>query len=308
MTDVYMSHDLVPPADRSLAIGTFDGVHLGHRAVIEAAIATAADRALRSAVVTFHPHPMEIVRPGLAPPELSTISRRIELARELGPDEVVVVPFTPELSQMDAGRFGREVISRCLGARAVSVGENFRYGHRAAGTTQQLSESGAELGFDVNVMPLLQMDGEPVSSSRIRALVGAGDMEGAARLLGRPAWLDGEVVHGDKRGREIGFPTANVESGPLAVLPGRGIYAGRAHLPESSHVAAISVGYNPTFTDVRDGIKVEAYLLDFDADIYGSPIQLEFVHRLRDELTFSSVDALVEQLHQDVLQTRSLLA
>ncbi len=156
-------------------------------------------------------------------------------------------------------------------------------------------------------MPLLEIDGEPVSSSRIRRLVEAGDVHGAERLLGRPPWLDGEVVHGDKRGREIGFPTANVLSAAHSVIPGRGIYAGRAHLLEGSHVAAISVGYNPTFTDARDAVRVEAYLLDFDSEVYGAPINLEFVHRLRDEERFEGVEALIEQLGRDVELTRSLL-
>ncbi len=307
MTDVYMSHDLVPPARRSLAIGTFDGVHLGHRGVIEAAICTAETRGLRSAVITFHPHPIAVIRPELAPPELATLARRIELASEIAPDEVIVVPFTEALSHLDADRFARDVLSRQLGAEAVTVGLNFRYGHRATGTTERLAASGAELGFDVTVMPLLAIDGEPVSSSRIRELIGGGDVAGAERLLGRPPWLDGEVVHGDKRGREIGFPTANVMSAPRSVIPGRGIYAGRAHLPEGSYVAAISVGYNPTFTDDRAALRVEAHLLDFDADVYGAPIQLEFVHRLRDEARFDGVEALVEQLARDVEQTRSLL-
>ena len=302
-----MSHDLAPPARRSLAIGTFDGVHLGHRAVIEAAICSAESRDLRSAVVTFHPHPMAVIRPELAPPELATLARRIEFASEIQPDEVIVVPFTAELSQVSADSFARDVLDRRLGAEAVTVGENFRYGHRAAGTTDRLVASGGELGFDVTVMPLLAIDGEPVSSSRIRRLVEAGDVHGAERLLGRPPWLDGEIVHGDRRGREIGFPTANVMSAPRSVIPGRGIYAGRAHLLDGSHVAAISVGYNPTFTDARDAIRVEAYLLDFDSEVYGSPINLEFVHRLRDEQRFEGVEALVEQLGRDVEQTRSLL-
>jgi riboflavin kinase/FMN adenylyltransferase len=302
-----MSHDLAPRARRSLAIGTFDGVHLGHRGVIEAAICSADARGLRSAVITFHPHPIAVIRPELAPPELATLARRIQLASEIAPDEVIVVPFTEALSHLDADRFAREVLSRRLGAEAVTVGLNFRYGHRAAGTTDRLAASGSELGFDVTVMPLLAIDGEPVSSSRIRELIGSGDVVGAERLLGRPPWLDGEIVHGDKRGREIGFPTANVLSAPRSVIPARGIYAGRAHLPDGSYTAAISVGYNPTFTDDRIALRVEAYLLDFDADVYGAPIQLEFVHRLRDEARFDGVDALVEQLARDVEQTRSLL-
>ena len=307
MTDIYMSHDLVPAARRSLAIGTFDGVHRGHRGVIETAINTAQARGLRSAVLTFHPHPIAVIRPELAPPELATLARRIELASELSPDEVIVVPFTEALSHLEADQFARDILSRRLGAAAVTVGLNFRYGHRASGTTERLATSGAELDFDVTVMPLLELDGQPVSSSRIRELIGGGDVAGAAQLLGRPPWLDGEVVHGDKRGREIGFPTANVLSAPRSVIPARGIYAGRAHLPEGSYTAAISVGYNPTFTDDRTALRVEAYLLDFDSDVYGAAIQLEFVHRLRDEARFDGVDSLVEQLARDVEQTRSLL-
>ena len=308
MTDVYMSHDLAPPARRSLAIGTFDGVHLGHRAVIEAAICQAESSSLRSAVVTFHPHPIAVVRPELAPPELATLARRIELAGEIQPDEVIVVPFTAELSQVSADSFAREVLHGRLGAEAVTVGQNFplrppgcRH-HRSAGRLRR-----GRLGFDVTVMPLLEIDGEPVSSSRIRRLVEAGDVTGAERLLGRSPWLDGEVVHGDKRGREIGFPTANVLSAARSVVPGRGIYAGRAHLLEGSHVAAISVGYNPTFTDARDAVRVEASVADFDSQVYGAPINLEFVHRLRDEQRFEGVEALIDQLGRDVEQTRSLL-
>ena len=307
MTDVYMSHALAPPGRRSLAIGSFDGVHLGHRGVIEAAICSAESQGLRSAVVTFHPHPITVLRPELAPPELATLARRIELASEIGPDEVIVVPFTKELSQVDPDRFARDVLRRRLGAEAVTVGDNFRYGYRASGTTESLAASGAELGFSVTVMPLLQIDGAPVSSSRIRQLITEGDIAAAERLLGRPPWLDGTVVHGDKRGRELGFPTANVGFTPRTVVPARGIYAGRAHLIDGSHTAAISVGYNPTFTDDREAIRVEAYLLDFDADIYDDPIQLEFVHRLRDEMRFASVDELVAQLHRDVDQTRALI-
>ncbi len=302
-----MSYDLAPPGERSIAIGSFDGVHLGHRAVIEQAIATAREQGVRSAVLTMYPHPMAVLRTRQAPSELSTLPRRIELASEIGPDEVIVLPFTEQLSQISAGAFVTDILVGRLGARAVTVGDNFHYGHRATGNITTLVAEGAEHGFSVTVMPLLEIDGAPVSSTRIRQLVLEGDVTAAARLLGRAPWLDGEVVHGEKRGRELGYPTANLLPPPSSVVPAIGIYAGVAHLVGSSHVTAISVGRNPTFTGEGAPVRVEAHLLDFDADIYGQPLRLEFVHRLRDELKFDSAEALVTQLHEDVRLTRELM-
>ncbi len=293
---------------RSVALGSFDGVHLGHRQVIAAAVEQAAARDLTAAVVTFYPHPATVLRPELAPFELSTLERRAALVGELGADEMVVVRFTLEFSQIDADRFASEVLVDRLGAAHVAVGHNYRYGHRAQGTVETLREAGARLGFEVTELPLLELQGGVVSSSRIRDLIGDGQVELAAALLGRPPWLEGTVVRGDGRGRGLGFATANLEPLGRSVLPGRGVYAGRAHLPSSSHPAAISVGYNPTFTDSREAVRVEAHLLDFDRDIYGSPLRLEFTRRLRDEERFGSVDDLVAQLHRDVQQTRELVA
>ena len=293
---------------RSVALGSFDGVHLGHRQVIAAAVEQAAARDLTAAVVTFYPHPATVLRPELAPFELSTLERRAALVGELGVDEMVVVRFTLEFSQIDADRFASEVLADRLGAAHIAVGHNYRYGHRAQGTVETLREAGARLGFEVTELPLLELQGGVVSSSRIRDLIGDGQVELAAALLGRPPWLEGTVVRGDGRGRGLGFATANLEPLGRSVLPGRGVYAGRAHLPSSSHPAAISVGYNPTFTDSREAVRVEAHLLDFDRDIYGSPLRLEFTRRLRDEERFGSVDDLVAQLHRDVQQTRELVA
>jgi riboflavin kinase / FMN adenylyltransferase len=303
-----MSYDLAPAGERSIAIGSFDGVHLGHRAVIERAIETSRELGVRSTVLAMYPHPMAVLRTREAPSELSTLPRRIELAAEIGPDEVIVLPFTEQLSQLGAAEFVSDILVRRLGVRAVTVGQNFHYGHRAAGTVQTLAAAGAELGFSVTAMPLLEINGAPVSSTRIRKLVLEGDVTGAALLLGRNPWLDGEVVHGDKRGRELGYPTANLEPSPVAVVPAVGIYAGWAHLVGSSHVAAISVGRNPTFTGEGAPVRVEAHLLDFDADIYGQPLRLEFAHHLRDELRFDSAEALIAQLHDDVRLTRELCA
>jgi riboflavin kinase / FMN adenylyltransferase len=293
---------------RSVALGSFDGVHLGHRQVIAAAVERAAARDLTAAVVTFYPHPATVLRPELAPFELSTLERRAALAGELGVDEMVVVRFTLEFSQIEADRFASEVLVDRLGAARVAVGHNYRYGHRAQGTVETLRKAGAELGFEVTELPLLELQGGVVSSSRIRDLIGDGQVELAAALLGRPTWLEGTVVRGDGRGRGLGFATANLEPLDRSVLPGRGVYAGRAHLPSSSHPAAISVGYNPTFTDSREAVRVEAHLLDFDRDIYGAPLRLEFARRLRDEERFGTVEDLIAQLHRDVQQTRELVA
>lgn len=297
----------VTPAERSIAIGSFDGVHRGHQAVIAAAVAAGRERGLRTAVVTFHPHPVAVLRPELAPDELSSLARKAALVEELGPDELVVVRFDRAFSHIDAAGFADRIVHEALGARRVAVGQNFRYGHAARGTTETLAADGTRLGFDVDVVPLLEIGGEPVSSSRIRGLVAAGAVEEAAGLLGRPPWLEGAVVRGDGRGRGLGFPTANLAPLPRTALPATGIYAGVAHLPGSAHAAAVSVGFNPTFTDNRDAVRIEAYLLDFDADIYGSPIRLELRHRLRDEERYDSVEALVEQLGRDVARTRELV-
>jgi riboflavin kinase / FMN adenylyltransferase len=307
VTVVYEDLAAVPEASRSLALGSFDGVHLGHRRVIESAMSAARQRGLTSTVVTFHPHPMAVLRPELSPHELSSLARRTQLMSELGPDELVVLRFTPEFSQIDADRFAADILAGRLGARHVTVGANFRYGHRAQGTVASLTEAGARLGFEVAVAPLLELHGAPVSSSRIRALIAEGDVAGAGGLLGRPAWIEGTVVRGDGRGRELGFPTANLRPAPRSALARRGIYAGRAHLETGTYVAAISVGYNPTFTDSRDAVRVEAHLLDFSRDIYGQHLLLEFTDRLRDEVRFGSVTDLVDQLHRDVHRTRELM-
>jgi len=296
----------VPAAERSVALGSFDGVHLGHRAVIGHAVSSARERGLRSAVITFHPPPIAIIRPEVQLVQLSSLSRRAALVAELEPDELVIVRFDQAFAQIDADAFAAHVLAETLGARHVSVGENFHYGHKAQGTPARLAQDGIRLGFDVHVEPLLQHGGAPISSTRVRELMAAGAVDEATELLGRPPWLEGAVVRGDGRGRGLGFPTANLALAPRSPAPGVGIYAGTAHLPGSSHTAAISVGYNPTFAEGLDEVRVEAYLLDFDADIYGSPIRLDLVHRLRDEIRFDSVEALVAQLHRDVAAVREL--
>jgi len=271
------------PAERAVAIGTFDGVHRGHRAVIEAAKATG----LRSVVVTFHPHPRSVL--GYEVNLLATLERRIELIERVGPDELLIVAFTPELSRLAPDEFVRDVLEP-LGTRVVVAGEGFRFGSGRRGDLALLRR----LGLEVRAVPLV--DG--VSSSRIRELLAEGDIGGAARLLGRPPELEGTVVAGDQRGGTLGFPTANLAVEPGLLVPAHGIYAGAA----LGHRAAISIGVNPHYGGRER--KVEAYLLDFAGDLYGARLRLELWTRLRDERAFASEADLVAQMTRDIEAAR----
>ncbi len=273
----------LPPAERAVAIGTFDGVHRGHWAVLEAAKATG----LRSAVVTFHPHPREVL--GYEVSLLSTFERRLELIEALGPDDILVVEFTIELSRLEPEQFAREVLE-AIGTRIVLAGENFRFGRGRSGDTELLRQ----LGFDVRAVPLV----EGVSSSRIREALRNGDVPAAARMLGRPTELEGLVVSGDARGVRLGYPTANLAVQPSLLVPAHGIYAGWA----LGHRAAISIGVNPHYGGHER--RIEAFLLDFEGDLYGRHLRLELWERLRDERSFPSEEALVEQISRDVEQAR----
>jgi riboflavin kinase/FMN adenylyltransferase len=295
-----------PPGQRAVALGSFDGVHLGHQAVIERAVAIARERDLIACVATFHPHPITVLRPELAPRQLSTIARRAALIAELGVDELVLIRFDHTFSLLSPEEFAERVLAEALGTRHVLVGTNFRYGQGARGDIRSLEESGMRLGFTAEAAPLLEIGGSPVSSSRIRDLLAAGEVESAAKLLGRPPWVEGAVVRGDGRGRELGFATANLAPSPRSALPAVGIYAGFGHLPNVHRPAAINVGYNPTFTDSRDRVRIEAHLLDFDADVYGSPMRIELTHRLRDEQRYGSVDELIAAVNADIARVRTL--
>jgi riboflavin kinase/FMN adenylyltransferase len=273
---------------RKVAVGEFDGVHLGHREVIRG----------NDTVLTFDPHPLQVVRPEAAPKLLTSLERKAELIEQLGVEELVVIPFDERFAAQTPEEFIDDVLVARLGAERVSVGENFRFGHRAAGDPALLQ---ADSRFETRVVPLVEVDGEVVSSSHIRGLVLAGEVELAARFLGAPFELRGEVVHGDHRGRALGFPTANIVPDESLVCPGHGVYAARA----DNACAAVSVGVRPTFGTGR-AVLIEAYLLDHDADLYGRRLGVEFVQRLRGERRFDSVDALVEQMHRDVERTREL--
>jgi riboflavin kinase/FMN adenylyltransferase len=278
---------------RDLAVGEFDGVHVGHREVIRGA----------DTVLTFEPHPRTVVSPDSAPKLLTSLDAKAELIAGLGVRELVVIPFDGARAAQSAEDFvARELVER-LDARRVSVGENFRFGHRAVGDAALLQTVDA---FETRVARLVELEGEIVSSTHIRGLVTAGDVAGAARFLGAPFTMRGPVVHGDKRGRMLGYPTANVVPDPRLVVPDHGIYACRAEIDGQRHIAAVNVGVRPTFKTGR-GLLVEAFVLDFDSDIYGRELRLEFLGRLRGERRFDSVEALVAQMQRDVAETRRVV-
>jgi riboflavin kinase/FMN adenylyltransferase len=275
------------PRPRRVAVGTFDGVHLGHREVIRGA----------DTVLTFDPHPSAVVSPHGAPPLLTTLERKTELIASLGVEELVVIPFDAAFAQRSAQSFVDDVLVARLGAEHVSVGENFRFGHRAQGDPDLLRGDGR---FEVRVVELLEIDGEVVSSSHIRGLILGGAVEYADKLLGAPFQIAEPVVDGDKRGRSLGFPTANLIPPDGYVVPGHGVYACRA----DGRPAAVNVGVRPQFQTGR-GELIEAFLLDFEGDLYGRRLPVEFHKRLRGERRFPSVDALVEQMSRDVEAVRA---
>ena len=313
MTD---SAPLAPPAGGSaVTIGAYDGVHLGHRALLAELKTRAEANGLATVVVTFDRHPAAVVRPESAPLLLCDLDQKLELLASAGVDRTVVVRFDEERANESAEDFVARELVGGLDARLVVVGEDFHFGHGRKGNVALLAEMGAAAGFAVDGVTLASADdvaGElapPVSSTRVRTLVAAGDVEGAAVLLGRPHQVRGPVVTGDRRGgAELGYPTANLEIPGDICLPAPGIYAGWYERPDGSrHMAAVSVGRRPTFYGADGELLVEAYLLDVSADLYGESARLSFTHRLRDELAFDSVDALVAQMGHDVERARTLL-
>jgi riboflavin kinase / FMN adenylyltransferase len=278
----------VEPRPRRIAVGEFDGVHLGHREVIHG----------NDTVLTFEPHPLRVVRPEAAPKLLTSLDAKAELIGRLGVRELVLIPFNEGFAHQSPREFIDHVLIDRLRATHVSVGENFRFGHLATGDAEMLAADGR---FELRVVPLVEVDGEIVSSSHIRGLVLAGEVELARHFLGAPFALRGEVVRGDRRGRELGFPTANIVPDEELVCPGHGIYVARA----DGDCAAVSIGVRPTFGTGR-AVLVEAYLLDRDVDLYGQILTLDFLARLRGERRFESAQALVEQMHEDAERAREL--
>ena len=276
--------DLTEKRERRVAIGTFDGVHVGHREVIRGC----------DTVLTFDPHPLSVVRPEAAPKLITPFTVKRDIIAGLGIQELVVIPFDDDFRSKTAEQFVEEVLIDKLCAVEVSVGENFSFGKGAKGNVEMLR---ARTEFETRVAPLVEVDGETVSSTQIRALVASGDVEKAARFLGGPFIVEQEVVHGDKRGRELGYPTANLVPDERFVHPGHGVYAAWAH----GHAAAVNVGIRPQFQTGR-GLLIEAYLIDFEGDLYGETLRVAFAKRLRGERRFESVDALVEQMGRDVTE------
>jgi riboflavin kinase/FMN adenylyltransferase len=284
---VTMLYDAAP-RPRKVAVGEFDGVHLGHREVIRGS----------DTVLTFEPHPLRVVRPQAAPKLLTSLDVKAELIGSLGVEELVVIPFDESFARQSPQEFVDQVLVGRLEATHVSVGENFRFGHRAAGDPAMLR---ADPRFETRVVDLVEVDGEVVSSSHIRGLVLSGEVELAARYLGAPFQLRGEVVEGDRRGRELGYPTANIVPDDELVCPGHGVYVARS----DGACAAVSVGVRPTFGTGR-ALLLEAYLLDRDVDLYGQTLRLDFLQRLRGERRFESVPSLVEQMRHDVERAREI--
>ena len=295
-----------------VTLGNFDGVHRGHRAVLNTVVAQGTALQLMSIAVTFHPHPIAVLRPDLAPPMISSLRQRIGLLEATGLDAVLVLEFTKEFAAQTPEEFVSSVFVEALGADVVVVGEDTRFGARNSGSVDTLRELGERLGFGVIVLEDIG-EGGRWSSSRAREMVAAGDVRGAAEVLGRPHRVDGLVVHGDHRGRLLGFPTANLGGDIDGMVPQDGVYAGwltRLDRPAGSLdrvlPAAISIGTNPTFHGV--GRRVEGYVLDrTDLELYGERIAYEFVSRLRPTLTFDGVEPLVEQMNEDVAECRSVL-
>jgi riboflavin kinase/FMN adenylyltransferase len=299
----------VPAAIRPavVSIGVFDGVHRGHQALMRTVIEKATELNATPVVVTFNRHPLAVIAPGSEPPLITTLGQRARVMGEVGIKALVVLEFDDAMRHMSPEEFVRAILVDGLGCAHVVVGANFRFGHQQAGTIETLSDLGKKFGFAVTIFALqLDRGDEVVSSSLIRKHIAEGDMEQVAEELDRPYVLEGTVEHGSARGHDLGFPTANLAVHDHMILPKLGVYAGWMRWKGERYPAVVNVGLNPTFGD-RDTPIVEAYIIDFDQDLYDEMIEIEFTHRLRNELRFTNVDDLVTQMHADVDQARGLL-
>jgi len=292
-----------PPA---VTVGNFDGVHRGHQALVSATLEAAREMEGRAVVLTFDPHPARVLFPDSLPSALMTPRQKAEILAELGVKALAVLPFTAAVAALSPEAFVRDVLLQALRARKVVVGETFRFGRGRAGDVAVLRRLGRELGFEVDSLPPVLEGGAPVSSSRVRDALAAGDVALARELLGRPFFVDGRVVRGEGRGRGLGIPTANLET-ENETLPGGGVYAGYCRLARGAVVpSVVNLGRRPTFG--AGGLALEAHLLDFEGDLYGAALRLEFHHRLREERRFESVPALLAQIGDDVSRARLLLS
>lgn len=296
----------LPEVPSVVTVGFFDGVHLGHRSVIDTTVARARDRGIGSIGITFDRHPREVLTPGNEPRLLTTVDRKAALIGASGLDVLLVLEFTAEFSHILAEDFVRTVLVDGVHARHAAMGANFTFGYKAAGTVAMLSEMGPPYGLTAEGVPLFELHGRTVSSSSIRDALAAGDLTWPAVALGRRFVLDGEVISGHGRGKGLGFPTANLRTWPRLMLPGQGIYAGVAELRGRRYRAAIDVGTNPTFG--VEPLHVEAFLLDFEGDeLRGEPLAIEFWERLRDEIRYDSIDELIVAIADDVERTRAIV-
>lgn len=300
-----------------LTIGVFDGVHRGHAQLIARAVTAARKRGVPSVLMTFDPHPMEVVRPGSHPAQLTTLQRRAELAQDLGIDVFCVMPFTADFMKLTPERYVHEILVERIHVAEVVVGDNFTFGKKALGNVDLLREMGARFGFAVDGVQLLAEHAVTFSSTYIRSCVDAGDMEAATEALGRPHRVEGVVVHGDKRGRELGFPTANVAPPMFSAIPADGVYAAwftvlgageelGTVVPGRRYQAAVSVGTNPTFSGRTR--TVEAYVLDTEADLYGQHVAVDLVSRIRGMEKFDSIESLITAMNRDVERARRILS
>ena len=293
--------------DSAVTIGKFDGVHRGHKHLVSSLCRTAKEAGLASIVVTLHPNPLTVLRPGVPITYLCTLEERLELLRAEGPDSVGILSFTSELSQLSAQDFLTLLIEG-LQMRALYIGPDMALGRGREGDQTRLRELAGEMGFNLEVAPLLSEDGGKVGSSAIRQALAAGEMERVAEQLGRPYSLGGPVVTGEARGRTIGFPTANIAVAPDLALPAFGVYITRAHLDGADYVSCTNIGIRPTFESAEARPTIETYIMDFEGDIYGRHLRIELLHRLRDELKFESLPGLIAAIDDDVEQTRRYFA
>ncbi|MBE0429507.1 MAG: riboflavin biosynthesis protein RibF [Thermoleophilia bacterium] len=300
----------VPEARRIVAIGTFDGVHIGHQKIIRDAVAAARGmEGARSMVMTFNPHPLAVIAPERCPPILTPLNVKADLIQEMGVNELLIVPFTEEFSRLSPAAFCDILFSEDLGAVQVTVGQNFRFGHNAEGDVGFLKEYGRRTGMKVIAEPLVTAGGKPISSTRIRNLLLAGDLVAVREILSRPPSTHGKVVHGDKRGRTLGVRTANIEAYVGCIFPGRGVYLADLYVGDQPYACLVNVGHNPTFCSIEEEaagqkMRIEAHILDFERSLYGIEVRVDFLERLRDEMKFDSPEDLVEQINKDIAAAR----
>lgn len=306
---VYRSLEEVPAQKRVAAIGTFDGVHVGHQQIIGDAVKRARELGARAMVITFNPHPLSVIAPERCPPILTPLNVKTDLIGELGVDELLVFPFTREFSQLPPEAFASMLFAGNLGAVHVIVGENFRFGHKAKGDPDFLKEFGKTRGMEVVAEPLVTAGSEPISSTRIRKLLLAGELEDVRHILSRPPSTHGKVVHGDKRGRTLGVRTANIEALVDCIFPGRGVYLADLFIGDQPYACLVNIGHNPTFCatdgDSRERMRIEAHILDFDRNLYGYNVRIDFLKRLRDEMKFDGPEELVAQIKKDITAARA---